>query len=141
MPATAMCSCFWSEQRHTNHDQPVEGRITYRFHPRCGETVLITRRLESGGVEFAVLRQPDGSLACLPAWMMQAEASRFEISDVPCFSLDVLRSLRGEVDVLLGFLRSESQTERAENDSSIPKSPTEPVQGRPASRPAAAHPN
>src|SRR5260370_20291672 len=111
MPATAMCSCFWSEQRHTTHEQPVEGRITYRFHPRCGETVLITRRLESGGVEFAVLRQPDGSLACLPAGVMQAAGSRFEVSDVPFFFPYIPPSLRGQGDVALGFLLFGSPTE------------------------------
>jgi hypothetical protein len=30
----------------------------YWFHSRCGETVLITRRLEQSGVEFPVVRQP-----------------------------------------------------------------------------------
>src|SRR5258705_13928208 len=106
MPATATCSCFWSEQRHTNHEQPVEGRITYRFHPRCGETVLITRRLESGGGEFAGLREPAGSLACFPAWMMQAGGPPFWSRGFPFFSLYVLRAPRGEGAVVFGFLPS-----------------------------------
>jgi hypothetical protein len=42
-----------------------EARITYRFHPRFGEVVQIRRRLESGGVEFVVVLQPDGSFASL----------------------------------------------------------------------------
>src|SRR5450631_2979184 len=83
-----------SERRHTAHEHPGEGRITYRFHPRYGETVPITRRLERSGVEFVVVRQPDSSLACLPAWMTHESAAQFEISDEPAFSLDILRSLR-----------------------------------------------
>ena len=33
-----------SKQRHTAHQHPIEGRIYYPFHPRCGETVLIVRQ-------------------------------------------------------------------------------------------------
>src|SRR6202049_2535914 len=118
-----------SDTRHTAREQPVEVRITYRFHPRRGETVLITRRLNRSGVEFVVIRQPDSSLACLPAWMTHEAASQFEISEEPSFSLDILRSLRTEVDALLGFLRSESKPEEAENDAPIRKPPAEPVRG------------
>jgi hypothetical protein len=106
-----------SEWRHTANEQPTEVRITYRFHPRFGETVFIRRCLERGGIEYFVVHQPDGSFACLPAWMMQPSASRFEICDKPNFSLDILRSLRAQVDDLLGFLLSESKTERADNDA------------------------
>jgi hypothetical protein len=66
---------------------------------------------------FVVVHQLDGTFACLPVWMTDEAASRFEIGDEPRFPLDVLRSLRNEVDALLGFLVSESQTERAENDA------------------------
>ena len=62
--------------------------------------------------------------------MTEEAASRFEISVEPRFPLDVLRSLRNEVDALLGFLASESKTERPENDAAIRESPTKPVRGR-----------
>jgi len=64
-------SKHFSEQRHTANEQPAEARITYRYHPRFGEVVQIRRRLESGGIEFVVVLQPDGSFACLPAWMTE----------------------------------------------------------------------
>ena len=51
--------------------------------------------------------------------MTDEAASRFEISVEPHFPLDVLCSLRNEVDALLGFLASESKTERPENDAPI----------------------
>ena len=95
-----------SERRHTAHEQPAEARITYRFHPRFGEVVQIRRRLESGGVEFVVVLQPDGSFASLPAWMTEPAASRFEIGDEPHFPLHILRSMRAEVDALLGANRA-----------------------------------
>ena len=119
-----------SEGRHTAREQQAEARITYRFHPRFGEIVRVRRRLKRGGAAFLVVHQLDGTFACLPAWMTDEAASRFEISDEPCFPLDVLRSLRSEVDALLGFLASESKTERPENDAPIQKSPAKPVRGR-----------
>ena len=118
-----------SERRHTAREQQAEARITYRFHPRFGESVRVRRRLERGGATFVVVHQLDGTFACLPVWMTDGGASRFEIGDEPLFPLDVLRSLRNEVDALLGFLASESKTERPENDAPIRESPGKPVRG------------
>ena len=75
--------------------------------------VQIRRRLETGGVEFVVVLQPDGSFACLPAWMTEPAASRFTIGDEPHFPLHILRAMRAEIDALLGFLLSEPKTETA----------------------------
>src|SRR5467141_1496481 len=119
-----------SEWRHTAREQRSEARITYRFHPRFGEIVRVRRRLERGGAAFLVVHQLDGTFACLPAWMTDEAASGFEISVEPHFPLDVLCSLRNEVDALLGFLASESKTERPENDVPIRESPAKSVRGR-----------
>jgi len=116
-----------SEWRHTAHEQPAEARITYRYHPHFGEVVQIRRRLESGGLEFVVVLQPDGSFASLPAWMIEPAASRFEIGDEPHFPLHILRSIRAEADALLGFLLSESKPETADNAEQIKKPPDKPV--------------
>jgi len=66
----------YSKQRQTAHERPIEGRIHYSFHPRCGETVLIVRRFAYRGVELVVIPQPDGSSACIPAWMTHEAAAR-----------------------------------------------------------------
>src|ERR1700674_682413 len=116
-------SSFCSDTRHTAREQQAEARITYRFHPRFGETVGVRRRLERGGAAFLVVHQLDGTFACLPAWMTDEATSRFEISVEPHFPLDVLCSLRNEVDALLGLLASESKTERPDNDAPIRESP------------------
>ena len=118
---------YCSVRQHTTREQSAEARITYRFHPRFGEVVEIRRRLESGGVEFIVIFQPDGSFACLPAWMTDPAASRFGIGTEVRFPLQILRSMRVEVDALLGSLRSESKTETAGNAAQIPKPPAKPV--------------
>src|ERR1700752_3393551 len=119
-----------SERRHTAREQQAEARITYRFPPRFGEIVRVRRRLERGGAAFLVVHQLDGTFACLPAWMTDEAAARFEIGVEPRFPLDVLCSLRNEVDALLGFLATESKTERPENDVPIRESPAKPVRDR-----------
>ena len=120
---------FCSERRHTAHEHLVEGRIYYRFHPRCGETVLIKRQLHYRGVGLVVILQPDSSLACIPAWMTHEAASQYTLSDKPHFSVDILRSLRAEIDALLGFLQPESEAEGADNVVPTQRSPTKPVRG------------
>ncbi len=123
-----------SERRHTAHEHLVEGRIYYRFHPRFGETVLISRQLEYRGVELVVVLQPDRSLACIPAWMTREAAAQYALCEKPRFSVDILRSLRAAADALLGSLQSESKMEEADNAAPIQKPPTEPVRGPGAPR-------
>ena len=91
--------------------------------------MLIKRQLEYHGVELVVILQPDSSLACIPAWMTHEAAAQYALSEKPRFSVDILRSLRAEIDALLSFLQSESKTEEADNDPPIRKSPTKPVRG------------
>jgi len=55
-----------------------------------------------------VIPQPDGSVACIPEWMTHEQAAHFKLLAEPSFSLDNLRSMRVEIDVLLAFLSSES---------------------------------
>jgi hypothetical protein len=98
--------------------------------------VQIRRRLEHWGIEFVVVLQPNSSFATLPAWMTEPAASRFEVGDEPHFPLHILRSMRAEVDALLGFLLSESKTETADNGTQIRTSPTKPVRRERAAREA-----
>ena len=58
-----------SHHRHTARDHLTEAKISCPFHPQFAESVVIRRRLVTHNVERAVIVQPDGSLACLPAWM------------------------------------------------------------------------
>src|SRR3989449_7904912 len=109
------------ERRHTAHEHLVEGLIYYRFHPRFGETVLISRQLEYRGVELVVVLQPDRSLACIPAWMTREAAAQYVLCEKPRFSVDILRSLRAAADALLGSLQSESKMEEADNAAPIQK--------------------
>jgi hypothetical protein len=71
--------------------------------------VLIVRQYAYGGLELVVIPQPDGSVACIPAWMTHESASHHQLRTEPRLSLDVLRSVCAEIGALLGFLQSDSR--------------------------------
>src|ERR1700731_2976896 len=118
-----------SKQRHTTHEHPIEGRIYYPFHPRCGETVLIIKQYAYRGADLVVIPQPDGSVACIPAWMTHESAAQHKVCVDPCLSLDVVRALRAEVDALLGFLQSDSGMEGAKHEAERRESTARPIRG------------
>ncbi len=64
-----------------------------------------------------VARQPDGTVACIPAWMTHESAAQHKLSIDPKLSLDALRALRAEADAPLRFLRSNSGMEEAKHDA------------------------
>ena len=75
-PATyAQCN-YCSVTRHTAREHSTEAKVHYPYHPQFGETVIVKRRLVTHDVEMAVILQPDGSLACLPAWMLAESAAQ-----------------------------------------------------------------
>src|SRR5215471_3462900 len=108
-------SCL--KQRHTARQHPIEARIYYPFHPRYGETVFIVRQYAYRGAELVVIPQPDGSVACIPAWMTHESAAHHQLCAERRLPLDILRSLRVEIDALLGFLQSHSGMENANNET------------------------
>src|SRR6516165_5544024 len=102
------CSCY-SVTRHTAREHSTEAKVHYPYHPQFGETVIVKRRLVTHDVEMAVILQPDGSLACLPAWMLAESAAQHRICQSPTISLAFLQSLRVEIDALLASLPSDSE--------------------------------
>jgi hypothetical protein len=91
--------------------------------------VLIKRQLEYRGIGLVVILQSDSSFACIPAWLTHESAAQYALSEKPGFSFDTLRSLRAEIDALLGFLQPESKAEESGNVVPIQRSPTKPVRG------------
>src|SRR6201997_4833190 len=130
-PISASSRCC-SKQRHTARQHPIEGQIYYPFHPRRGETVLIARQYAYRGAELVVIPQPDGSVACIPAWMTHESAAHHQLRAEPRLSLDILRSLRAEINALLGFLQSDSGMEN--NEPQERKHSAGPVRAGRASR-------
>ncbi|MER9001984.1 hypothetical protein NKH58_30310 [Mesorhizobium australicum] len=53
---------------------------------------------------------------------MREAATHFKLSAEPRFSLGALQSLRAEIDAFLGFLQSDSTTEKDQNEAPIRKS-------------------
>ena len=66
--------------------------------------MLIIRRFAYRGTELVVVPQPDNSIPCIPAWMTQQSAAQYGLCAEPQFSLEVLRSLRAEINALLAAL-------------------------------------
>ena len=54
-------------------------QILYPFHPRRGHTVGVLGRKLHGGEKHFIVRQPDGTLMLLPAWMTRPDADAFRL--------------------------------------------------------------
>ena len=52
-------------QLHNAHNQLRETIIRYRFHPRYGQTVIVTSRNRRGNDVAVTIRQPAGAAADL----------------------------------------------------------------------------
>jgi hypothetical protein len=96
--------------------------------------VLILRQYAYRDAELVVIPQPDGSVACIPAWMTHESAARHQLDAEPRLSLDILRSLRAEIDALLSFLQSDAGMEHANNEAQERKRSAGPVRAEQAGR-------
>jgi hypothetical protein len=91
--------------------------------------VEVLKRQRFAGSEVFVVRQPDGTLTHVPCWMMQEAASRHVVCPDPLLTLPHLRDLRIEIDALLVFLRSDSKTEKGQEDAHRDPSAKRSVRG------------
>ena len=89
----------------------------------------ILKRQRFAGSEVFVVRQPDGTLTHVPCWMMEEAASRHVVCPDPLLTLPHLRDLRIEIDALLVFLRSDSKTEKGQEDAHRDPSAKRSVRG------------
>src|SRR5215471_15426544 len=106
------------------------------FHPRCGETVIVTGRNRHGGEVALTVRQPDGTLAQLPIWMTEDQAAAMMVTQIPRLSLACLHELRLELDAWQSLLRDDPRRKGDEHAASAAEtSPTRPLR---AQRPTGA---
>ena len=117
-----------AKRLHNAHYQSGEAIIRYGFHPRCGETVIVTGRNRHGDEVALTIRQPDGTLAQLPIWMTEDRAEAMRVTEIPRFALACLRELRLELDACLNLLRDDSRREGVDKHE---ESATEPPPIRP----------
>ena len=68
------------------------------------------------------IRQPDGTLAQLPIWMMEESAEAMAVTEIPLLPLAHLRELRLELDTCLSLLHGDSRREGDKHDASATKS-------------------
>jgi hypothetical protein len=92
--------------------------------------VEILKRQRFAGSEVFVVRQPDGTLTHVPCWMMQEAASHHVVCPELLLAVPHLRDLRIEIDALLIFLRSDSKTEKGQEDAHRDPSAKRSVRGR-----------
>jgi hypothetical protein len=111
-----------ARQLHNAHNQLRETIIRYRFHPRYGQTVIVTSRNRRGNDVAVTIRQPDGTLAQLPIWMTEDSAEAMAVTEVPRLSLAYLRELRLELNTCLSLLHDDSRREGDKHDASATKS-------------------
>ena len=81
--------------------------IRYRFHPRYGQTVIVTSRNRRGNDVAVTIRQPDGTLAQLPIWMTEEPAEAMVVTEISRLPLAHLRELRLELDTCLSSLHDD----------------------------------
>jgi hypothetical protein len=91
--------------------------------------VEILKRQRFAGSEVFVVRQPDGTLTHVPCWMMREAAAHHVVGPEPLLALPHLRDLRIEIDALLVFLRSDSKTEKGQEDAHRDPSAKRSVRG------------
>src|SRR3954463_15263946 len=90
-----------SKQRHTAGCPAAEVRILYPFHPRSGEVVTVIGAKRHAGTVHFTIRQPDRTLALLPAWMTDASRGAAALVASPRLSIERLRDLRTLFDALM----------------------------------------
>jgi len=115
---------MWARRRRSvvawrnAHYQLRETIIRYRFHPRYGQTVIVTSRNRRGNDVAVTIRQPDGTLAQLPIWMTEDSAEAMVVTEIPRLPLAHLRELRLELDTCLSSLHDDSRREGDKHDAS-----------------------
>ncbi len=120
-------------QLHNAHSRPGKVVIRYGFHPRCGETVVVTGRRRHGDGAALTIRQPDGSLAQLPVWMTEDQAAAMAVAEFPRLPLACLRELRLDLDACQSSLRDEGRRPGAGDKhtaSATERPPTRPPRAR-----------
>ena len=117
-----------AKQQHNARYHFGEATIRYRFHPRCGETVIVTGRNRRGDKVALTVRQPDGTLAQMPIWMTEDRAAAMRVTEIPRLPLACLRELRLELDTWQSLLRDEHRREGDKHAASAAgSSPARPL--------------
>ncbi|MDX8514614.1 hypothetical protein [Mesorhizobium captivum] len=111
------------KQRHSAGCPVHEVRITYRFHPRAGDFVTVIGVRRHAGADHFVIRQPDRTLALLPAWMANAAGLSCELVQHPKLPLEKLNELHALVSAHVTWLREDSLSTRGAADEGAETQP------------------
>lgn len=67
--------------------------VYYRWHPLCGQTLPVYRRMKDRHGEHIFCQLPDNSICSLPAWMFNPECLHFTLGP-PLIAVAALEELR-----------------------------------------------
>ena len=81
-------------------------------HPRAGDLVTVVGVRRHASADHLIVRQPDRTLALLPAWMTKTNGSSCELIQHPRLPLEKLAELHALVDTLLISLRGDLPSKR-----------------------------
>ena len=100
-----------SKPQHTAHKQAFEVVVTYPFHPRHDELVLVTGPICYRGQLQYRMQQLDQSLCYLPVWMTERAAAAIQLRSEVRLPFATLGELRKIVDVALSLLSAPTAEE------------------------------
>ena len=127
-----------SKQRHTAGCPAIEVRIVYPFHPRSGAIVAAIGAKRHAGAEHFIIRQPDRTLALLPAWMTEAGRGIPALVATPRLPIEHLAELCTLLDALMASCSGDPSHCKGASDGARARSPGGPVQRDAADGGAAA---
>ncbi|MFL4994369.1 MAG: DUF5372 family protein [Microvirga sp.] len=112
--------------------------ITYPYHPRCGNFIRVVGAKRHAGCDHLIIRQPDRTLALLPAWMIEPNPPSYELVHHPRLPLQRLAELHTLISMILPSPQGESPQARGAGDEERAKPSRRSVR-RAEDQPAASH--
>jgi hypothetical protein len=90
--------------------------IHYRFHPCAGKSIPVIGCNTHCGTAVVVVRQPDGTAAYIPEWMVRPEARQLGLRHRPRLPLGCLDDLRDVLGAILTSLACKGDSDNGGTD-------------------------
>jgi len=101
---------LFRKQSHNAGRLITERVVTYPFHPFAGQTVTIFGEQEHDGVNYLLIRTPQGGGYHVPEWMFAPGGDSLEIVSCPRIPIQHLLEVRSIVNHLLASPADKTDT-------------------------------
>lgn len=88
---TPRSECDSSNGSHSAHNSQT-ATVYYRWHPLCGETLRVRKRVRDRLGERTFCELPDGTVCALPSWMLRPNCEQFSFG-APLIAVEALSAL------------------------------------------------